>query len=152
MYIKALTLAVLVMATTIASADNNANPFVDYNGMLPNPSMVAKLGNLYTYQDQVNFYALFETPTGYESEIAPAPLWVSDNDRVNTAALYYAGKAGYDLAAVSNNGKFDIYAIKDKKYFGMADVHKRIADDTVLLGVILAQETNPSSETMNALK
>ena len=149
---KSIALTALLMASTIASAGNNANPFVDYNNMLANPDMVEKMGVLYTYQDQANFYTLFGTPVGYESELAPAPLWVSDNGRVNTAALYYAGKAGYDLAAVSNNGKFDIYAIKAMKYFGMADVHKRIADDAVLLGVILAQKTNPTAETMNALK
>ena len=153
MYIKTLALAILMTATTIVSADDNANPFVKYNGLLEDPSHIEKMGMLTSYSEEASFYKLFETPVGYDSELAPAPLWKSTDGKVNTSALYYAGKAGYDLASVKvKEGEYDVYATKAGRYFGIADTYKKIADDTVLLGVILAQETNPTAETMNALK
>jgi hypothetical protein len=154
MTIKSIALAAFIATlSTTALANNDTNKFVDYNNLLSNPTHVQKMGMLYTYADEASFYTLFDTPLGYASEVAPAPLWKSNDGKVNTAALYYAGKAGYDIAAVKvREGEFNIYAIKAGRYFGIADTHKGIADDTVLLGVILAQETNPTGETMNALK
>ena len=76
---------------------------------------------------------------------SPESTWLAiiNDDKVNSSAIHYAGKLGFDLAVVENKfgGKLP-YAVKDSEYVDSDD-------DKVLYGIWLAQKYSPTMDQMN---